>query len=147
MQAAIILQESASLDFGESHDHGDSGAIEVRARIVGATHGNAPDARGHVDRTEIVRDRAVPRAVPEVSATDPLAKVTHEAASGAVDPRQLETLMARGLAPDQAIDVVVRGLLRRSRSRLYAGSAGACRNERVQASISDPRGSVRIGAR
>jgi hypothetical protein len=195
MQAAIIVEEGATLDFQESHYHGDSGGIEVRARaavklaprahysadfsllhgrvglldldytvdageqavaelasrvygtgndsirirervdlngawsralvrsrvalrdeataeIVGATHGNAEHARGHVDCTEIVRDRAVARAVPEVSVTHPLAKVTHEAAIGAVDTRQLETLMARGVAPDEAVDILVRGLLR-----------------------------------
>jgi Fe-S cluster assembly scaffold protein SufB len=28
-----------------------------------------------------------------------------------VDARQLETLMARGLAPDEAADVIVRGML------------------------------------
>lgn len=84
---------------------------DAKAEIVGATYGNAPHARGHVDCTEIVRDRAVARAVPEVQVTHPLAKVTHEAAIGAVDTRQLEALMARGVAPDEAVDILVRGML------------------------------------
>jgi Fe-S cluster assembly scaffold protein SufB len=66
---------------------------------------------GHVDCTEIVRDRAVVSAVPEVRVTHPLAKVTHEAAIGSVDSRQLETLMARGLDPDAAVDLIIRGML------------------------------------
>jgi Fe-S cluster assembly ATP-binding protein len=37
--------------------------------------------------------------------------VTHEAAIGRVDARQLETLMTRGLSPDEAADVIVRGML------------------------------------
>lgn len=41
----------------------------------------------------------------------PLAKVTHEAAVGTVDQNQLETLMAHGLDPEQAIDVIVTGIL------------------------------------
>jgi Fe-S cluster assembly scaffold protein SufB len=84
---------------------------DATAEIRGATFGNAPGARGHVDCTEIVRDRAVVSAIPEVKVTNPFAKVTHEAAIGSVDARQLETLMARGLAPDAAIDLIIRGLL------------------------------------
>ena len=85
---------------------------DARAEIVGATFGNAAHARGHVDCTEIVRDRAVASAVPEVRVTHPLAKVTHEAAIGSVDTRQLESIMARGIAPDDAVDILVRGMLR-----------------------------------
>jgi Fe-S cluster assembly scaffold protein SufB len=61
---------------------------------------------------EIVKDRAVARAVPIVSVNNPLAKVTHEAAIGSVDKRQMETLMAHGLSPDEAVDVIVKGILR-----------------------------------
>lgn len=60
---------------------------------------------------EIVRDRAVVSAVPEVRVRHPQAKVTHESAIGSVDGRQLETLMARGLAPDDAVGLIVRGML------------------------------------
>lgn len=84
---------------------------DARADIVGATFGNAAHARGHVDCVEIVRDRAVASAVPEVRVTHPLAKVTHEAAIGSVDTRQLETLMARGVGPESAVDILVRGML------------------------------------
>ncbi len=44
--------------------------------------------------------------------THPLAKVTHEAAIGSVDKKQLETLMAHGLSPEEAVDLIVRGILR-----------------------------------
>jgi hypothetical protein len=81
------------------------------AEVIGITHGNAPGARGHVDCMEIVRDHAVVSAIPEVKVTHPLAKVTHEAAIGSVDAKQLETLMARGLDPDEAVDLIIRGML------------------------------------
>jgi hypothetical protein len=61
---------------------------------------------------EIVKDSAVARAIPIVTVTNPLAKVTHEAAIGSVDKRQMETLMAHGLTPEEAVDVIVRGILR-----------------------------------
>ena len=85
---------------------------DATAEIRGATAGNAAGARGHVDCMEIVKDRAVARAVPIVQVNDPAAKVTHEAAIGSVDKRQMETLMAHGLAPEEAVDVIVKGMLR-----------------------------------
>jgi len=89
-------------------------AVEDRAssEVTGITHGNAEGARGHMDCLEIVRGEAIATAEPIVKVTHPLAKVTHEAAVGTVDQKQLETLMARGLSPEQAVDVVITGLLR-----------------------------------
>lgn len=84
---------------------------DASAEITGITEGNAAGARGHVDCMEIIRDRATARAVPIVSVTHPQAKVTHEAAIGSVDKHQMETLMAHGLAPDEAVDVIVKGML------------------------------------
>lgn len=81
------------------------------AEIRGETVGRAPGARGHVDCTEIVKDRARASAVPVVSVTHPDAKVTHEAAIGSVDRAALETLCSRGLSPDEATDVIVKGIL------------------------------------
>jgi hypothetical protein len=37
--------------------------------------------------------------------------VTHEAAIGSVDSRQLQTLMSRGLDEDKAVDLIIDGLL------------------------------------
>ncbi len=85
---------------------------EATAEVRGITEGNAAGARGHVDCMEIVKDRAVAKAYPLVQVTHPLAKVTHEAAIGSVDKRQMETLMAHGLSPEEAVDVIVKGILR-----------------------------------
>jgi uncharacterized protein len=85
---------------------------EARSAVTGVTHGLAPGARGHMDCKEIVRDRAVATAEPIVKVAHPQAMVTHEAAVGSVDQKQLETLMAHGLTPEEAVDVVVAGLLR-----------------------------------
>jgi len=84
---------------------------ESSAVVTGITEGNAEGARGHVDCMEIVTGHAVAKAVPIVNVTNPLAKVTHEAAIGSVDKKQMETLMAHGLSPEDAIDVIVRGVL------------------------------------
>lgn len=84
---------------------------EASAEVTGITEGNAEGARGHVDCMEIITGNAVAKAVPIVNVTHPLAKVTHEAAIGSVDKRQMETLMAHGLSPEEAVDVIVTGIL------------------------------------
>lgn len=83
------------------------------AEIIGITEGNAERARGHVDCLEIVKDNAIASAHPVVLVRHPQAKVTHEAAIGSVDHHQLETLMAHGLSPEEAVDLIVGGLLGR----------------------------------
>ncbi|MGE5300104.1 MAG: SufB/SufD family protein [Acidobacteriota bacterium] len=85
---------------------------EAEAEVTGITEGNAAGARGHVDCMEIVKDNAVAKAIPIVNVTNTLAKVTHEAAIGSVDKRQMETLMAHGLTPEEAVDVIVKGILK-----------------------------------
>ncbi len=83
------------------------------AEVIGETYGNAPYARGHVDCIELVNgQQAVAKAIPIVVVTNEKAKVTHEAAIGSIDRRQIETLMARGLDENEAVDVIVRGILR-----------------------------------
>ena len=86
---------------------------KAKAEVRGETYGNAPHARGHVDCIELVSGtEAVARAITIVSVTNETAKVTHEAAIGSIDRRQVETLMARGLDEDEAVDVIVKGILR-----------------------------------
>lgn len=89
-------------------------ALTERAQAVvyGTTEGNAAEARGHMDCTEIVKDQAKGESVPVVRVGHPKAQVTHEAAIGTVDQTQLETLMAHGLTPEEAIELVISGLLR-----------------------------------
>jgi len=87
----------------------------VRDRAVGdvftTAEGNAPGARGHMDCTEIVRGQAVARNTPIVIVRNDQARVTHEAAIGSVSRKELETLMARGLSEDDAVDIIIRGIL------------------------------------
>ena len=85
---------------------------DARAEITGVTEAHAQGARGHVDCKEIIKDRATASAVPIVKVFHPQAKVTHEAAIGSVDKKELETLMARGLCPEEAVEMIVSGILR-----------------------------------
>ncbi len=110
----IIVRETIRLNGARARGLAKSRiAVRDRARseVFGTTEGNAPLARGHVDCVEIVRDQAIARATPIVRVTNDQAQVTHEAAIGTVDKKQLETLMARGLDEEVAVDVIVRGML------------------------------------
>ena len=88
-------------------------AVRDRAtsQVYTTAEGNAPGAVGHMDCTEIVRGEAVARNVPVVVVRDDRARVTHEAAIGSVSKKELETLMARGLDEDDAVDIIIRGML------------------------------------
>jgi len=83
----------------------------ARAEVENTLIASAPNARGHVDCKEIVQDEAFARAVPVVEVHHPKAHVTHEAAIGSVDDKQLETLMSRGLDEDTASNLIIEGLL------------------------------------
>jgi Fe-S cluster assembly scaffold protein SufB len=46
-----------------------------------------------------------------VQVDHPQAHVTHEAAIGSVDSKQLQTLMSRGLSEEDATEMIIDGLL------------------------------------
>ena len=110
----IVVRETIRLN-GENARGLAKSRIAVRDRatsdVYGTTEGNAPFARGHVDCVEIVRGHAIANAVPVVRVTDDRAQVTHEAAIGTVGKKELETLEARGLDEEEAVDIIVRGML------------------------------------
>jgi Fe-S cluster assembly scaffold protein SufB len=85
---------------------------QARSQVFTTMEGNAPGARGHMDCTEIVRDRAVAQNTPLVIVRDDQAQVTHEAAIGSVNRKELEALLARGLDEDEAVDLIIRGMIR-----------------------------------
>ncbi len=84
----------------------------ARSQVFTTMEGNAPGARGHMDCTEIVRDQAVAQNTPLVIVRDDQAQVTHEAAIGSVNRKELEALLARGLDEDEAVDLIIRGMIR-----------------------------------
>lgn len=84
---------------------------KARAEVYNKLIASAAYARGHVDCKEIIQDDGVAQAVPIVEVRHPKAHVTHEAAIGSVDSKQLETLMSRGLSEDEAVEVIINGML------------------------------------
>ena len=84
---------------------------KARAEIRNTLTASAPNARGHVDCKEIVQDNATATAIPIVEVHHPKAHITHEAAIGSVDDKQLQTLLSRGLPEDEAVELIIQGLL------------------------------------
>jgi len=125
------VAELSTKAYGQADDHlrvnetlhlngeGARGLTKTRIAVRdGATsdvfttaEGNAPAARGHMDCTEIVRGDALARNTPIVVVRNDRAQVTHEASIGAVNHKELETLMAHGLDEEGAVDIIIRGML------------------------------------
>ncbi len=110
----VIIRESANLR--GAHARGAlKSHIALRcqstAEVYNTIVASAPHVRGHVDCKEIILDQARAKAIPVVDVQHPKAHVTHEAAIGSVDDKQLETLMSRGMNEDQAADLIIEGLL------------------------------------
>lgn len=111
----VVVREVVHLD-GDAARGLTKTRVAVRDRACSEVHttaeGNAPGAVGHMDCTEIVRGQAQARNIPIVIVRDDQARVTHEAAIGSVSKKELETLMARGLDEEEAVDIIIRGMLR-----------------------------------
>lgn len=111
----IRIKETGNL-FGE----GARGLLKSRiavsekadSEVISELTASAPKTRGHVDCIEIVQGEAKAKAVPLVNVTHEKAQVTHEAAIGRVNQKELETLMARGLKQEEAIDMIIGGMLK-----------------------------------
>jgi Fe-S cluster assembly scaffold protein SufB len=111
----IRVKESSRL-FGRGSRGLIKSRIAVRDRaeseVISEVAASAPNARGHVDCVEIVQGEAKAKAVPLVSVLHEDAQVTHEAAIGRVNEKEIETLMARGLREEEAVDLIIGGMLK-----------------------------------
>ena len=111
----IVVHETVRLSGA-----GARGLAKTRVAVRGSAvsqvfttmEGNAPGARGHMDCSEVVRDGARAENMPVVIVRDDQAQVTHEAAIGTVNRKELESLLARGLNEEEAVDLIIRGMIR-----------------------------------
>lgn len=79
-----------------------------RGQIVGQNK----NTKGHLEcRGMILCPTAAITAIPELVAEHSDTEMSHEAAIGKLQEEQLNYLMARGIAPDQAIGILVKGFL------------------------------------
>jgi Fe-S cluster assembly scaffold protein SufB len=133
---SVICGEESTMDmtarvsgYGDDHINikengllegkGSKGALKTRvavqdnavAEVFNKLIATGDRSRGHVDCKEIIKDDGMASAIPVVEVKNPTAHVTHEASIGSVDSKQLQTLMSRGMSEDDAVELIIQGLL------------------------------------
>ncbi len=83
------------------------GTIIARGELVG----QAPEIKAHLECKGLILKEGLMHAIPELRATIPGVEMSHEAAVGKIDQREIEYLMARGLDEEGAVSTIVRGFL------------------------------------
>ncbi|MEW6259962.1 MAG: SufD family Fe-S cluster assembly protein [Thermodesulfobacteriota bacterium] len=83
------------------------GSIVARGNLVG----KAAPIKAHLECKGLILKDGLMQAIPELSATVPGVEMSHEAAVGKIDKREIEYLMARGLDEETAVSTIVRGFL------------------------------------
>ncbi len=110
----VLVDENAELRGKESATILKSRLIasdKSRAKFIGKVIGIGDNSRGHVDCKEVLIDDGIAETIPQLKVINRKARLTHEAAIGNVDRKELQTLEARGLSKEEAIDLIIRGML------------------------------------
>jgi uncharacterized protein len=83
------------------------GSIIARGELVGKVSG----IKAHLECHGLILNDGLMQAIPELIGYVPGVEMSHEAAVGKIDQREIEYLMARGLDEEEAISTIVRGFL------------------------------------
>lgn len=83
------------------------GTIIARGDLIGKVAG----VRAHLECKGLILNNGIMHAIPELSGHVPGVEMSHEAAVGKIDKREIEYLMARGLDEESAVSTIVRGFL------------------------------------
>jgi Fe-S cluster assembly scaffold protein SufB len=83
------------------------GTIIARGDLIGKVAG----IRAHLECKGLILNNGIMHAIPELSGHVPGVEMSHEAAVGKIDRREIEYLMARGLDEESAVSTIVRGFL------------------------------------
>ena len=83
------------------------GSIIARGELVGKVSG----IKAHLECHGLILNDGLMQAIPELTGYVPGVEMSHEAAVGKIDQREIEYLMARGLNEEEAISTIVRGFL------------------------------------
>jgi Fe-S cluster assembly scaffold protein SufB len=83
------------------------GTIIARGELIGKAAG----IKAHLECKGLILKEGLMHAIPELRGYVPGVEMSHEAAVGKIDQREIEYLMARGVDEDEAISTIVRGFL------------------------------------
>ncbi|MEJ2039777.1 MAG: SufD family Fe-S cluster assembly protein [Desulfosarcinaceae bacterium] len=93
------------------------GPIVARGELVGKVEG----IKAHLECKGLILKEGLMHAIPELRGYVPGVEMSHEAAVGKIDQREIEYLMARGIDEDEAVSTIVRGFLNVDIAGLPAG--------------------------
>ncbi len=101
------------LNYPETRAEIISRAITVGGTIIarGEMMGKVAGCKGHLECKGLLLKDGVMHAIPELAGFVPGVEMSHEAAVGKIDQREIEYLMARGLDEEEAVSTIVRGFL------------------------------------
>jgi Fe-S cluster assembly scaffold protein SufB len=90
-----------------------SRAIAAGGQIIarGELIGKATGIKAHLECKGLILKEGLMHAIPELRGYLPGVEMSHEAAVGKIDQREIEYLMARGIDEDEAVSTIVRGFL------------------------------------
>jgi Fe-S cluster assembly scaffold protein SufB len=90
-----------------------SRAIAAGGQIIarGELIGKATGIKAHLECKGLILKEGLMHAIPELRGYLPGVEMSHEAAVGKIDQREIEYLMARGVDEDEAVSTIVRGFL------------------------------------
>ncbi|MCF8094291.1 MAG: SufD family Fe-S cluster assembly protein [Desulfobacteraceae bacterium] len=90
-----------------------SRAITTGGTIIarGEMDGSVEDVKGHLECKGLILKDGIMHAIPELVGRVPGVDMSHEAAVGKIDQKEIEYLMARGLDEETAVSTIVRGFL------------------------------------
>ena len=83
------------------------GTIVARGDLVGKVAG----VKAHLECKGLILKDGLMHAIPELKGYVPGVEMSHEAAVGKIDRREIEYLMSRGIDEEEAISTIVRGFL------------------------------------
>ena len=83
------------------------GQILARGELIGKAEG----IKAHLECKGLILKEGLMHAIPELRGYIPGVEMSHEAAVGKIDQREIEYLMARGIDEDEAVSTIVRGFL------------------------------------
>ncbi|MFP4256342.1 MAG: SufB/SufD family protein [Desulfobacterales bacterium] len=117
----LVAPPGCSLDVGSkvvlSHP-GARAEIISRAITTGGTiiargemDAQSEGVKGHLECKGLILKDGIMHAIPELIGRVPGVDMSHEAAVGKIDQREIEYLMARGLDEESAVSTIVRGFL------------------------------------
>jgi Fe-S cluster assembly scaffold protein SufB len=85
---------------------------DAKADITALTEAHEQGAEGRMHCIGLIKDKATATVSPLAKVFHPLAEVTQKAMVRGVDKTELENLISWGLVPGDAIDLIIRGVVR-----------------------------------